>query len=294
MRKKLFIILSTLLALCTFTLAACKDVPVNGEYDLNAGVTGVRGDVEFTVVSYNLCSHAATEESVKGAQAQIASVGADVAGLQEVDRDGSDRADGNMVSNLTSGDMKSYFFAPTMSYYFGDKYGIMTTTRHTLDSSFSLFLPFPYEHMTLSNASMEPRVVTRSLITIDGVQIAAYNTHLDYTGEVMPDGTVVRLAQMRFIYDLMNSDPCPYRTLTGDFNVSGWEDFEIFSESDKYALANNADNPIATFFTNGDKSKPAYIDNVIYTKDTLELLDVFNTDYDFSDHLMLTAKFRTK
>lgn len=176
MRKKLFVILSALLILFTFSLAACKDVPQNGEYDIAAGVTGVRGDIEFTVVSYNLHSGGATQEMMDKAREQIDASGADIAGLQEVDRDGSGRAGDKMISTLTSGAMNNYFFAPTMSYFFGEDYGIMTTTRHEMAGSFSLFLPFPYEHLTLSNALIEPRVVTRTLITIDGVQVAAYNT----------------------------------------------------------------------------------------------------------------------
>lgn len=293
MRKKLFVILSALLILFTFSLAACKDVPQNGEYDITAGVTGVRGDIEFTVVSYNLHSGGATQEMMDKAREQIDASGADIAGLQEVDRDGSGRAGDKMISTLTSGAMNNYFFAPTMSYFFGEDYGIMTTTRHEMAGSFSLFLPFPYEHLTLSNAQIEPRVVTRTLITIDGVQVAAYNTHLDYTGETMPDGTLLRRAQMQFVYELMLTDPCPYQILTGDFNVGGWDDFSVFMSSDKYALSSTPENPIASFFTDGDKNKPAYIDNIIYSKDSLQLIEAFNTESDLSDHLMLTAKFKT-
>lgn len=293
MRKKLFVILSALLILFTFSLAACKDVPQNGEYDITAGVTGVRGDIEFTVVSYNLHSGGATQEMMDKAREQIDASGADIAGLQEVDRDGSGRAGDKMISTLTSGAMNNYFFAPTMSYFFGEDYGIMTTTRHEMAGSFSLFLPFPYEHLTLSNALIEPRVVTRTLITIDGVQVAAYNTHLDYTGETMPDGTLLRRAQMQFVYELMLTDPCPYQILTGDFNVGGWDDFSVFMSSDKYALSSTPENPIASFFTDGDKNKPAYIDNIIYSKDSLQLVEAFNTESDLSDHLMLTAKFKT-
>lgn len=293
MRKKPFIVLAALLILFTFSLAACKDVPQNGEYDITAGVTGARGDIEFTVVSYNLHSGGATQEMMDKAREQIDASGADIAGLQEVDRDGSGRAGDKMISTLTSGAMNNYFFAPTMSYYFGEDYGIMTTTRHEMAGSFSLFLPFPYEHLTLSNALIEPRVVTRTLITIDGVQVAAYNTHLDYTGETMPDGTLLRRAQMQFVYELMLSDPCPYQILTGDFNAGGWDDFSVFMSSDKYALSSTPEKPIASFFTNGDKNKPAYIDNIIYSKDSLQLIEAFNTESDLSDHLMLTAKFKT-
>lgn len=227
------------------------------------------------------------------AREQIDASGADIAGLQEVDRDGSGRAGDKMISTLTSGAMNNYFFAPTMSYFFGEDYGIMTTTRHEMAGSFSLFLPFPYEHLSLSNAQIEPRVVTRTLITIDGVQVAAYNTHLDYTGETMPDGTLLRRAQMQFVYELMLTDPCPYQILTGDFNAGGWDDFSVFMSSDKYALSSTPENPIASFFTDGDKNKPAYIDNIIYSKNSLQLIEAFNTESDLSDHLMLTAKFKT-
>ena len=152
MQKKLFVILSALLILFTFSLAACKDVPTSGEYDINAGVTGARGDIEFTVVSYNLHSGGATQEMMDKAREQIDASGADIAGLQEVDRDGSGRAGDKMISTLTSGAMKEYFFAPTMSYYFGEDYGIMTTTRHEMAGSFSLFLPFPRARSSPSTA----------------------------------------------------------------------------------------------------------------------------------------------
>lgn len=85
MRKKPFIVLAALLILFTFSLAACKDVPQNGEYDITAGVTGARGDIEFTVVSYNLHSGGATQEMMDKAREQIDASGADIAGLQEAD-----------------------------------------------------------------------------------------------------------------------------------------------------------------------------------------------------------------
>lgn len=288
MRKKLFIILSTLLALCTFTLAACKDVPVNGEYDLNAGVTGVRGESEFTLVSYNIHGGGSSRALMQSITEQIDESGADIANLQEVDSDDSPRGEGGYVSILTGGNLKESFFSPTMTREFGDYYGLMTASKYKADDTLSLFLPYPGENYKLG---IEPRIVTRYLVTIGGVQIAVYNTHLDFTDEQL-NGNLLRLEQMKFIIELMDSDPCPYKVLSGDFNVADMDEFSVFGESRKYAMLVTPSNPLPTF-RSGD-GKESSIDNIIYTSDTMELTKGGVTRSDYSDHFMLYATFKTK
>lgn len=41
-------------AVLAAALCACTIVPANGEYDITQGVTGSRGELTFTLASYNV------------------------------------------------------------------------------------------------------------------------------------------------------------------------------------------------------------------------------------------------
>ena len=176
---------------------------------------------------------------------------------------------------MTSGSLVNKHFTPAKTYSMGDKYGIMTTTSRAIADAVS--------------AQMEPRMVQRTLVDVDGVRIAFYNTHLDYTGTQV-DGRLLRELQVEFIFELMQSDPSPYKVLTGDFNISSFDDLAPFFDSDEYALFINPDNALATF--SGDSSFRS-IDNIIYTCKTLELTGGEVVETDLSDHYMITASFKT-
>ena len=88
----------------------------------------------------------------------------------------------------------------------------------------------------------------------------------------------------------MQSDPSPYKVLTGDFNISSFDDLAPFFDSDDYALFINPDNALATF--SGDSSFRS-IDNIIYTCKTLQLTGGEVVETDLSDHYMVTASFKT-
>ena len=132
-------------------------------------------------------------------------------------------------------------------------------------------------------------MVQRTLIDVDGVRIAFYNTHLDYTA-AQKDGRLLRELQVEFIFELMQSDPSPYKVLTGDFNISSFADLAPFFDSDDYALFINPDNALATF--SGDSSFRS-IDNIVFTCKTLQLTGGEVVETDLSDHYMVTASFKT-
>ena len=203
-----------------------------------------------------------------------------------MDTDDFDRRGGGFTTALTSGALVNKHFTPTETYAMGDKYGIMTTTSRTIADAQYAMLPYPYSYVS---AQMEPRMVQRTLIDVDGVRIAFYNTHLDYTA-AQKDGRLLRELQVEFIFELMQSDPSPYKVLTGDFNISSFEDLAPFFDSDDYALFINPDNALATF--SGDSSFRS-IDNIIYTCKTLQLTGGEVVETDLSDHYMVTASFKT-
>lgn len=276
---------------CTVALAAalfvsCLPMPDMPEFDAERGVDAARGETTFTVASYNVWSGGNTLENEYAIAAQLDDYGVDIAGLQEVDTDDFDRRGGGFTTALTSGSLVNKHFTPAKTYSMGDKYGIMTTTSRAIADAQYAMLPYPYSFVS---AQMEPRMVQRTLVDVDGVRIAFYNTHLDYTGTQV-DGRLLRELQVEFIFELMQSDPSPYKVLTGDFNISSFDDLAPFFDSDEYALFINPDNALATF--SGDSSFRS-IDNIIYTCKTLELTGGEVVETDLSDHYMITASFKT-
>lgn len=273
-------------ALTAVLFVSCLPMPEMPEFDAERGVDAARGETTFTVASYNVWSGGNTLENEYAIADQLDDYGVDIAGLQEVDTDDFDRRGGGFTTALTSGALVNKHFTPAKTYSMGDKYGIMTTTSHSIADAQYAMLPYPYSYIS---AQMEPRMVQRTLIDVDGVRIAFYNTHLDYTGTQV-DGRVLRELQVEFIFELMQSDPSPYKVLTGDFNISSFDDLAPFFDSDDYALFINPDNALATF--SGDSSFRS-IDNIIYTCKTLELTGGEVVETDLSDHYMLTASFKT-
>lgn len=277
---------------CTVALAAalfvsCLPMPDIPLFDPERGVDAARrGGISFTVASYNVWSGGNTLENEYAIAAQLDDYGVDIAGLQEVDTDDFDRRGGGFTTALTSGSLANKHFTPTETYAMGDKYGIMTTTSRAIADAQYAMLPYPYSYVS---AQMEPRMVQRTLVDVDGVRIAFYNTHLDYTGTQV-DGRLLRELQVEFIFELMQSDPSPYKVLTGDLNISSFDDLAPFFDSDDYALFINPDNALATF--SGDSSFRS-IDNIIYTCKTLELTGGEVVETDLSDHYMVTASFET-
>ncbi len=76
-----------LVLLMLLTLTACgKKITPNKPYDMSDGIVlGEYKEMDFTVCTYNIKGAAATFESVSKIKDNIQSVGADIAGLQEVD-----------------------------------------------------------------------------------------------------------------------------------------------------------------------------------------------------------------
>ena len=288
MKRRYFF--AAICVVCTVALAgalfvSCLPMPDMPEFDAERNVDASRGETTFTVASYNVWSGGNTLENEYAIAAQLDDCGVDIAGLQEVDTDDFDRR-GGFTTALTSGALVNKHFTPTETYAMGDKYGIMTTTSRAIADAQYAMLPYPYSYVS---AQMEPRMVQRTLIDVDGVRIAFYNTHLDYTA-AQKDGRLLRELQVEFIFELMQSDPSPYKVLTGDFNISSFDDLAPFFDSDDYALFINPDNALATF--SGDSSFRS-IDNIIYTCKTLELTGGEVVETDLSDHYMVTASFKT-
>lgn len=267
-------LLLALVFACLLCFAACNDGDENAE------------PVTFRAASYNVhCANTQTE-LLKGCAEQLNSYDIDIAGLQEVDTDMSFRCP-KAMSILTAGpELIHSNFAPTIPIFIG-QYGIMTVSAHEILETSRVDL---FYGDGMASSDVEPRVLQRSIIEIDGVRIAFYNTHLDFTGEKI-DGEVISVTQMREVFETVDADPTPYKIVTGDFNANSFDLFDIFVEDGDHSLVSNPETPLETFPT-GNNFR--CIDNIIYTHDTLELLASDVVDSPYSDHLMLYADFKVK
>ena len=288
MKKFLPIVLLIIVTL-SFTLASCmgQEITPNEPYDMSDGIqSGEFKEIYFAVASYNIKGGDATVESIKEINKNIEDIGADIAGLQEVDNLSKRSGKKDFLGIFKEGELHNVSYFPLMLKGYGDTYGIASISKTPFTRTHVFKLPYPYKH---EKRSVEKRIIMRSLVTIDGVQIALYNTHLSYEEVAMPDGNGLRAAQMQFILELLASDPCPYKIVTGDFNVLNFQEFDIFTDNG-YKIVNNSQNKFDTY-RGGDITFLA-IDNVIYS-DNLQLQDCGTNDSDSSDHNMLYAKFKT-
>ncbi|MDE6475222.1 MAG: hypothetical protein K2L70_09005 [Clostridia bacterium] len=279
-----------LIIIITMTLVSCmgQEITPNKPYDMTVGIEDFEfKEITFTVASYNIKGGDATLDSIKEINNNIIGVGADIAGLQEVDNFSKRSGKKDFLGVFKDGIMNNVVFFPLMLQGFGDTYGIASISKTPFSRTHAFKLPYPYKY---EKSSVEKRIISRSLVTIDGVQIAFYNTHLSYEEVAMPDGQSLRATQMKFILDLLESDPCPYKIVTGDFNVLGYEEFDIITKGGKYKTINNSQNAFNTY--RGHDVDFFALDNIIYST-SLQLQFSRMNDSDCSDHNMLYASFKT-
>ncbi len=285
--KKFSVVILSVCLICLLVSCGRKITP-NSYYDITDGVViGEYKEMNFTVCSYNIKGGEATTQSVTKAKNNIESVGADIAGLQEVDNLSNRTGKQDFLSifkNSSALNNVAYYAVDIMG--FDETYGLAEVSKNIFDKSHSFKLPYPYD---IEKSDVEKRIIIRSLITINGVQIAFYNTHLSYEDVNMPDGASLRKAQFDYILQLLDSDPCPYKVVTGDFNVLSFSEFDDLVKSG-YKIVNNSENKFASY--RGDDVSFKAIDNIIYSS-RLELVSSGMKEDDLSDHNMLYATFKT-
>lgn len=285
--KKIFV---ALICIClVFVLVSCgSKITPNEPYDMKEGVVmGEYKEIDFTIASYNIKGGEATIDSVTRIKNNIEDKNIDVAGLQEVDHlsKRTDKKDFLSIFKNNSS-LKNVSYFPVELQGFGDTYGIATISKSNIERSHSFKLPYPYEY---EKPQVEKRIVTRSLITINGVQIAFYNTHFSYEDIKMSNGISLREEQFKYLLQLLDSDPSPYKIVTGDFNVVSFEEFKLLKDNG-YNIVNNENKTFNTY--RGSDVSFRAIDNIIYSA-RLEVVSCGMTEDDCSDHNMVYAKFKT-
>lgn len=289
-QKKVITLILILCVCLAVALTACNKKVVY-EYrwiDLSEGVEFAEyQEMEFTVCSYNIKGGEATMQSVTKIKDNIESVGADLAGLQEVDHLSNRTGKADFLSIFQNQSKLKYVkYVSTDLPAFGGTYGLAQVSTKSLYQTKKFNLPYPYENQT---PKVENRIVIRSLVKINGVQVAFYNTHLSYEEETMKYGETLRSVQMDYLLLLLQSDPCPYKVVTGDFNVLSFDEYFRFKQMG-YDIVNNAANKFDTY--RGNDASFNAIDNIIYSS-KLQLVSSDMLEDNCSDHNMLYAKFKT-
>lgn len=187
----------------------------------------------------------------------------DIMGIQEVFQN---KKNGDIVDNLASlktKTMSNTFFAPTIDYSNGGKYGIGIISRYKISGAQT----FP-----LDSDGCEKRILQKCVISVGGKKVSVYNTHLSY------ESAATRAKQFNTIASIMKKDKNKYKILTGDFNAKEPE-FDVLKKD--YTMIVTGGTKYYNY--GGDLINNNVIDNVIVTKN-IKAVNSRIIKASFSDH----------
>ncbi|MBQ2118440.1 MAG: endonuclease/exonuclease/phosphatase family protein [Clostridia bacterium] len=213
----------------------------------------------FRVATYNV-KNTEGGRSLSGIADELARSGADIIGLQELDRgtERSGRADLLAELGKKSGYAEGRFCRAID--FQGGEYGTGILTRRKILNASVRSLP----------SGEEARILTMFEIDLDGEKLFFANTHLSLEQEA-------RRKQLAIVARTLRGRS--RAVLTGDFNIRGFEELEVFCGMN---IANFIGHSFDTFKTGGK------IDNIITSPD-ISIRSVRMSESGYSDHNMLIA-----
>ena len=215
--------------------------------------------MRFRAATYNV-RNTDGGKSLDGIAEELRGVGADIIGLQELDRGVGRSGNADLLAELSKkSGYKNARFCRSI-FFDGGEYGTGILTSHRIFDSCVTKLP----------SRGESRILTRFHIEINGTVICFYNAHLSLEDDA-------RRAQL----EIIAREFCgrSRSVLAGDFNIASFDELEPFKGSN---IANFEGRSYTTFKA-GRK-----IDNIITSPD-IEISSVFMSESVYSDHNMLVA-----
>ena len=210
-----------------------------------------------------------SEEKMTAILNQLEDRDIDFAGLQEIDKN-TGRNSYDMLEFFRGETYTDIFFQKTIDFD-GGEYGFGTISKSEIKEKTGGQL------ITLSG---EQRCWQRSLVEVDGEQIAFYNTHFSYSPRAAVEAQVQELKAM------MDADTAEYIVAVGDFNVDIDKEI-LYPFLEDYNLANGKDGVwYDTFNSESGLLNNYAIDNII-TSRNIEVKSVNHEDNTLSDHDML-------
>lgn len=163
------------------------------------------------IASFNIKCASMCNYDVSMIAQDISDVGAQIAGIQEVDRNTERNGNADTAAQLASAcALEHWTFAPAMDYK-GGQYGIGILSAYQPDSVY----------MRVYGARLdgdEPRTFVSHKLKIDGKTLYFINTHLSYIS------SDIQKEQMQELGGYLRTLDAPF-VLTGDFNT---DDFTLF------------------------------------------------------------------
>lgn len=238
----------------------------------------------LTVATYNILHGGAVNGDWSRLAAAIRESGADLVGLQEVDR-ATRRMGGSDGTTAIAAHLGWRFadFAPAMPFD-GGEYGISLLSRYPA------VMPARVEHLPLPHrAGEEPRVCLQTRVTLPGGRILhMLNTHLSV------ESSVSRRQQIALLRERLEAIPAdePF-LLVGDFNTQDPAELAELLGAERASAVNRpgTDRPTDAPHFHTFREPPMAIDNIFYDKQNLTLTACGMRFGEESDHNLLWASF---
>lgn len=237
-------------------------------------VLSATDDNSIRVATMNLAAYG--KPSMKKVSWQLNKYGIDVVGFQEVDKN-TKRNKRDMLGELANENVYPYVDFQKCFDYQGGEYGIgMSSKLEILNRKGDIF-----------NQEGEAEVMAWEMIEVKKGErtVHVYNTHYDWLDKEK------RHNQMLEMIAILDSDPCPYKILTGDFNTDqSYDECDPYLEN--YDIVNGYNGEWFDTFNEEDDAMKVYaVDNIVMTRN-LKLKDVNAIRNDkLSDHSMVYAEF---
>lgn len=226
------------------------------------------GDITYSIASFNV-HNLGSGAYLDAAAEYLASVDADVVGIQEIDN-GTARAGGLDLTKLlaTAAGYPYWSFCKAINYS-GGAYGTAILSKYPILSAASVKLAVA--------VGKEGRSLGYARILTPNGAVNVFNTHLCPSAMCFKSHNLVS-----FRYELARTGVFPY-VVTGDFNCSPGTMSRLVPD---LSYANVTGN------TFGDGSVPKILDNILYT-DGVQAYDVTidsGGSQQISDHLLVMCR----
>jgi endonuclease/exonuclease/phosphatase family metal-dependent hydrolase len=188
------------------------------------------------VCTYNILHGKMVEDHIGTIGKDIVEMGAEIAGIQEVDMGTSRVKDKNSLAEIAKGAGYEYYcFAKAIDYR-GGEYGTAILSKYPIIS---------YEVIPLIAEGIEGRSLCHAVIDINGFNLDFFNTHTSYESKDTRKKQLLQIAA--------ETAKCEHFVLTGDFNTADFTEFEVIANS---KLLNNGQ--YLSFYP-----APSAIDNIV-------------------------------
>ena len=170
--------------------------------------------MNIRVCTYNILHGEMVKEHIGTIGQDIAEMGAEIVGIQEVDMGTSRVKDTNSLAEIAKGACyEHYCFAKAIDYR-GGGYGTAILSKYPIVSA---------QGIPLTAEGIEGRALCHAVIDIDGFKLDFFNTHTSYESKEARSKQMLEIAA--------ETAKCKHFVLTGDFNTADFSEFSIIANS---------------------------------------------------------------